>query len=223
MSVAPASLSAAVARRTYGRGSGLMFGPSAPSPARRRRPALRCQPEASPVPARSRLGDAWVGRPGREVAGWSLHPITPRRIPLRSRIAGARASSRFRPAPTHGIPAARRYANVSSKAAEPKSSAWLFPSVMQSAPRRIKTSVAAGGARKKNGFRGSGQGRPAQGDAALQIEHEEVRRTRQRSHFLREETLGTVPDDRLGDLAPQHGVSGKGHSETVRLGNDGAL
>src|SRR6266508_1048523 len=75
------------------------------------------------------------GRSGRAAysAGWSARPTIPSRKPPASRTTGRRACTRFSPAPTAAMPPAARCAS---------------------------RSTAAGGARKKNGLRGSGQRLP---------------------------------------------------------------
>ena len=101
----------------------------------------------------------WVG-PAANSAGWSVAALIPSRRPAASSSTGRRARSTSVPAPTHLMPAASRCSKVSSSASVPKSRAWLLASDTQSTPSRLSTSVATGGARKKNGFLGSGQGAP---------------------------------------------------------------
>ena len=81
-------------------------------------------------------------------------------LPWQPRSAGERACATSAPAPADAMPAAARWASVSSRARSPKSSAWLLASVTQLTPNQDSVSAADGGARKKNGLPGAGHGSP---------------------------------------------------------------
>jgi hypothetical protein len=58
--------------------------------------------------------------------------------------------------------------------------------------------------------------RSALGDAALEIEHEQIRRASDRDDLVRDELLRATEGDRLGHRASQHGVTGKSKRHSHR-------
>src|SRR5437870_3324470 len=181
------------ARRTWGIGVVIMFGPQW---------ALTKVASASGTASHSHSGVAsrrlakatpgWAG-PAANSAGWSVTARTPSRTPAASSRTGRRARSTSVPAPTHLISAASRCSKVSSSASVPKSRAWLLASDTQSTPSRSSASVATGGARKKKGFFGSGQGVP-------RVEMQHSRFTMVRSASLQAATTSSRSEEHTSEL-----------------------